>query len=190
MPLRGLFRSPLTRPRKARRETSARRSSWARNSGDSRSCPVRTVVATPLFLVQGLEVLLHLRLEVPRHLLAGDGFLHHLAVLPEHAEVLQSRGHVGSPSDHVGVEAVLLPGAGFPLDSDVIRGSAQSLCRIALGVGALALARQHALALGEIAFVSRAARLTRPALATALAAAAIALAPPLQALAVAPLLLH
>src|SRR5262245_5288851 len=104
MPLRGLFRSPLTLPRKERREIRANRSSWARNSGESRSCPVRTDVATPLLLVQGLEVLLHLRLEVPRDLLARDRLLHHLAVLPEDAQVLQARRQVGSSPDHVRVE--------------------------------------------------------------------------------------
>src|SRR5215831_10669019 len=189
MPLRGLFRSPFTRPRKERREISASRSSWARNSGDRRSCPVRTVVATLLFLVQGLEVLLHLGLEVSRHLLARDRFLHHLAVLAEDAQVLQPRGHVRASPDHVRVERVLLAGAGFSLHAHVVRRGAQPLGRVALCVRAPALAGEHALSLGEVPLVAGAARLTS-ALAAPLAAPAIALAAAAEALAVASLLVH
>src|SRR5678815_2609307 len=137
MPLRGLLRSPLTRPRKTRREISARRSSCAKNSGESRSCPVRTVVATALFHVQRLEILLHLRLEVARHLLAGDGLLHHLPILAENSHVLQSREHVGAPPDHVGVEPVLLALPRLALHAHVIGIPAEPLTRIALGVRAL-----------------------------------------------------
>src|SRR4030095_868403 len=140
MPLRGLFRSPLTRPRKTRREISARRSSCAKNSGESRSCPVRTVIATALLLVQRLEILLHLRLEVARHLLAGDGLLHHLPVLAEHTQVFPPRGHMGAPPDHIGVEPVLLALPRLALHAHVIRIPAEALTRIALGVRALPLA--------------------------------------------------
>src|SRR5262252_8239357 len=47
-----------------------------------------------LFLVERLEVVLHLPVVVARHLLARHVFLHLLAVLPEHAHVLEARGHV------------------------------------------------------------------------------------------------
>src|SRR5574337_745554 len=76
-------RSPFTRPRNARRESSEKRSSWARKSAESNSWPDRTV-DTILFLVQRLEVFLHLPLEVARHLLPRDGFFHHLPVLAQH----------------------------------------------------------------------------------------------------------
>src|SRR4026207_1109517 len=106
MPLRGLRRSPFTRPRKERRESKLRRSSWTRKSADSSSCPVRTV-GTALRPVQRLEVLLDLPLEVARHLLPRDGFFHHLPVLPEHTHVLHARRHLGAAPEHVGVDALL-----------------------------------------------------------------------------------
>src|SRR5262245_26558839 len=189
MPLRGLFRSPLTRPRKVRRERSARRSSCAKKSAESRSCPVRAVVVTALSLVERLEVLLHLRLEVARHLLAGDGLLHHLAVLPEHPQVLQARWHVGTPPHHVGVEPILLARARFALGAHVVRIAAQALTRIALRVRALALARHHPLALRQITLLAGSA-LTGAVTPAPLPAAPVAFAAPLQALAVASLILE
>src|SRR5260370_7529910 len=108
MPLGGVRSSPLPRPRNERRESRLRRSSWVRKSAESSSWPARTV-ATPLFLIQRLEVLLHLTLEVARHLLPRDGFFHHLTVLPEHAHVLQPRRHLGAPPHHVRVNAFLPP---------------------------------------------------------------------------------
>src|SRR4026207_910949 len=106
MPLRGLRRSPFTRPRRERRESKLRRSSWTRKSADSSSCPVRTV-GTALRPVQRLEVLLDLPLEVARHLLPRDGFFHHLPVLPEHTHVLHARRHLGTAPEHVGIDAPL-----------------------------------------------------------------------------------
>src|SRR5689334_5962013 len=154
MPLRGLRRSPLTRPRKERRESRLSRSSWERKSAESSSWPARTV-ATPLFLVQRLEVLLHLALEVARHLLARDGLLHHLPVLPEHAHVLQARRHLGPPPHHVGVDALLAARARLALHPHVERAAPQPRGGIALRRPALAATRQQALALREIALVAR-----------------------------------
>src|SRR5580765_1782394 len=134
MPFRGLLRSPFTRPRNTRRESRARRSSCAKKSGESRSCPVRTVVATGLFLVQCLEILLDLRLKVPRHLLASDGLFHHFPVLPEHTHVLQPRGHVGAAPDHVRVQPVLLAGPGLALHPYVVGIRPETLTRISLGI--------------------------------------------------------
>src|ERR1700730_4026142 len=140
-----------------------------------------------LSLVQRLEVLLHLPVIVARDLLAGDVLFHLLAVLPEHPEVLQPRGHLAAASDHVGVDAFLSPRTRFALDADVVRVGAETLGGIALGAAALALARQRALALGEVAVVTRPAPLPPV---TAPAAAPLVLAPAAQAFAVASLLLH
>src|ERR1700730_4189068 len=188
MPLRGLRRSPLTRPRNERRESRLRRSSWLRKSADSSSRPARTV-ATPLFLIQRLEVLLHLTLEVARHLLPRDGFFHYLPVLPEHAHVLQPRRHLGTAPHHVGVDALLPPGPRLALDPHVEWAAAQPRGRVALRCPALAAPGQQALALGKITLVPRPARLPA-ALVTALAAPALALPTALQALAVAAPLFH
>src|ERR1700693_3383004 len=185
MPLRGLLRSPLTRPRNTRREVSARRSRCGTNSGEMTSCPVRTVVATALFLVQRLEILLHLRLEVARHLLAGDGLLHHLPVLTEHTQVLQSRRHIGAPPDHVGVEPVLLALPRLTLHAHVIGIPAEALTRIALGVRPLPLAGHEALALREVALLAGSA-LAGTVTAGALPATTVALAASFQALSVSP----
>src|SRR5713101_932297 len=184
MPLRGLRRSPFTRPRKDRRESRVRRSSWVRKSVDSNSWPARAV-ATTLFLIQRLEVLLHLALEVARHLLARDGLLHHLPVLPQHAHVLQAGGHLRAAPDHVGVDPLLATRTGLTLHAHVERTTTQARGGVALRRPALAAARQQPLALREIALVAR------PALAlAALVAAPVALAPTLERLAVAaPLLL-
>src|SRR5512144_108762 len=188
MPLRGLRRSPLTRPRNERRERRLRRSSWVRKSADSMSCPARTVV-TPLFLIQRLEVLLHLGLEVARHLLPRDGLLHHLPVLPEHPHVLHARGHLGPAAHHVGVDALLAPGPGLAFHPDVEGAPAQPRGGIALRRPALAASGQQALALREVALVSRPARLAG-ALVPAAPAPPLALAPALQRLPVATALLH
>src|SRR6185295_12820007 len=188
MPLRGLRRSPLTRPRNERRESRLRRSSWLRKSADSSSWPARTV-ATPLFLIQRLEVLLHLALEVARHLLPRDGLFHHLPVLPEHAHVLQARGHLGAAPHHVGVDALLAPGARLALHPHVERAAAEPRGGVALRRSALAAPGQEALALREVALVPRTARLPA-ALVAALAAPALALPPALEPLAVAAALLH
>src|SRR5574337_1298140 len=153
MPLRGLRRSPFTRPRNARRESSEKRSSWARKSAESNSWPDRTV-DTILFLVQRLEVFLHLPLEVARHLLPRDGFFHHLPVLAQHAQVLEPGGHLGAATHHVGVEPVLLAWPRFPLDPDVVRRAAEPRRRIALGSGALATPGQQTLALREVSLVA------------------------------------
>src|SRR3990172_11017685 len=187
MPLRGLRRSPLTRPRKVRRDSSVHRSSWARKSGDSSSCPARAV-GTTLFLIQRLEVLLHLPLEVARHLLPGDGFLHHLLVLPGDAKVLQPGGHRAAPPDHVRIEPVLLAGPRLALDADVVGRAAQPPRRIALGRAALAAPRQEPLTLGEVAVVAR-PLLPAAAVASALPAPLV-LAPATQPLAVPALALH
>src|SRR5687768_12617842 len=184
MPLRGLLRSPLTRPRKARREISASRSSCAKNSGESRSCPDRTDVATALFLVQGLEILLHLRLEVARYLFAGDGLFHHLPVLAEHAHVLQPRGHVGAASDHVGVEPVLLALPRLALHAHIVRICAESLTWIPLRGLALPLAGHESLPLGEVALLAGSPLARAVPTAAALSTATVALAAALQALAV------
>src|SRR6185369_6089723 len=168
-----------------RREISARRSSCAKNSGESRSCPVRTVVATALFLVQRLEILLHLRLEVAWHLLAGDGLLHHLPVLAEHTQVLQSRGHIGAPPDHVGVEPVLLALPRLAFHPHVIGIPAEALTRIALGVRALSLAGHEALALREITLLAGSA-LAGAVTTPPRSATTVALAASFQALAVPP----
>src|SRR5437867_29727 len=168
---------------------SAKRSSWARNSADSSSWPARSV-ATALSLVQCLEVLLDLRLEVAGHLLAGDGLLHHLPVLPEDAQVLQARRHVGAASDHVGVEPLLAPGPRLALDAHVVGVGPQALGRITLGVGALPAAREETFALREVALVTRPSRLPAPAIPPALSTAALALAPPTEALPVPALLFH
>src|SRR6202022_251953 len=189
MPLRGLRRSPLTRPRNERRESRLRRSSWLRKSADSSSWPARTV-ATPLFLIQRLEVLLHLALEVARHLLPRDGLLHHLPVLPEHAHVLQARRHLGPAPHHVGVDALLAARPRLALHPHVERAAPQPRGGIALRRAALAATRQQALALREIALVARPALLAAAALVAALAAPALALAPALEPLAVAAALLH
>src|SRR5712671_6725026 len=173
MPLRGLRRSPLTRPRNERRESRLRRSSWVRKSAESSSWPARTV-ATLLFLIQRLEVLLHLTLEVARHLLPRDGLFHHLPVLPEHAHVLQPRRHLGPAPHHVGVDALLPPGPRLALDPHVERAPAEPRGRVALRGPALAAPRQQALALREITLVPRPARLPA-ALVAALAAPALAL---------------
>src|SRR6185369_4609334 len=189
MPLRGLRRSPLSRPRKERRESRLRRSSWARKSADSSSWPARTV-GTTLLLVQRLEVLLDLALEVARHLLARDGFLHHLPVLPEHSHVLHARGHLRAAPHHVGVDALLASGPRLALHAHVEGAAAQARGGIALGRPALAASGQQALALGEVALVARTAALLPRALVAAPGAPALALATALQALAVAPALLH
>src|SRR6185312_574985 len=154
MPLRGLRRSPFTRPRKDRRESRVRRSSWVRKSVESNSWPARAV-ATMLLLIQRLEVLLHLALEVARHLLARDGLLHHLPVLPQHAHVLHARGHLRAASDHVGVDALLEPRPSLPLHSHVERIAPQARGRVALRRPALAAAGQQPLAFREIALVPR-----------------------------------
>src|SRR5713101_2349572 len=167
MPLRGLRRSPFTRPRKDRRESRVRRSSWVRKSVDSNSWPARAV-ATTLSLIQRLEVLLHLALEVARHLLARDGLLHHLPVLPQHAHVLQAGGHLRAAPDHVGVDPLLATRTGLTLHAHVERTTTQARGGVALRRPALAAA----------------------ALVPALVAAPVALAPTLERLAVAaPLLL-
>src|SRR5690349_16271180 len=189
MPLRGLRRSPLTRPRKERRESRLRRSSWARKSADSSSWPARTV-GTTLLLVQRLEVFLDLGLEVARHLLARDGFLHHLPVLAEHAHVLHARRHLCAAPHHVGVDALLAPGPRLALDAHVERIAAQPGGGIALGRPALAAAGEQALALGEIALVARPAALLASAPVPALGAPPLVLAATLEPLAVAPALLH
>src|ERR1700730_5346226 len=189
MPLRGLRRSPLTRPRNERRESRLSRSSWERKSAESSSWPARTV-ATPLFLVQRLEVLLHLGLEVARHLLARDGLLHHLPVLAEHAHVLQARRHLRPATHHVGVDALLAARPRLALHPHVERAAPQPRGGIALRRAALAATRQQALALREIALVAPPALLAAAALVAALAAPALALAPALEPLAVAAALLH
>src|SRR5215470_2911033 len=188
MPFRGLRRSPLTRPRNARRESSASRSSCARKSGESSSCP-RAVVGTTLLFVQRLKVLLHLVLIVARHLLPRDGFLHHLPVLADDAEVLQTRWRVGPPAHQVRVHPFLLAAARLALDAHVEGIRAEALGGIALGTAALALAGEESLPLGEIALVAGAARVL-PARVAALIAPPLALAPALEALAVAARLLH
>src|SRR5216684_3830555 len=151
MPLRGLRRSPLTRPRNERRESRLRRSSWVRKSAESSSWPARTV-ATPLFLIQRLEVLLHLTLEVARHLLPRDGLFHHLPVLPEHAHVLQTRRHLGAAPHHVGVDALLPPGPRLALDPHVERAAAQPRGGVALRRPALAAPGHQALAVAAALF--------------------------------------
>src|SRR4029077_8809312 len=182
MPLRGLRRSPLTRPRNERRDSRLRRSSWVRKSADSSSCPARTL-ATALSLIQRLEVLLHLILEVARHLLPRDGLLHHLPVLPEHAHVLHARGHLRAAAHHVGVDALLAPGPRLAFDPHVERAAPQPRGCVALRGPALAAARQQSLALGEVALVTR-PPLPGPAIAPGLLAAPLALAPTLERLAV------
>src|SRR6266850_1849223 len=188
MPLRGLRRSPFTRPRKDRRESRVRRSSWVRKSVDSNSWPARAM-ATPLFLIQRLEVLLHLALEVARHLLARDGLLHHLPVLPQHAHVLHARRHLRAAAEHVGVDPLLATRTGLALHAHVERIATQARGGVALRGPALAAARQQPLALREIALVARPA-LALAAFVPALVAPPVALAPALERLAVpAPLLL-
>src|SRR5260370_1399828 len=188
MPLGGVRSSPLPRPRNERRESRLRRSSWVRKSAESSSWPARTV-ATPLFLIQRLEVLLHLTLEVARHLLPRDGLFHHLPVLPEHAHVLQTRRHLGAAPHHLGVDALPPPGARLALDSHVARAAAEPRGGVALRRPALAAPGQEALALRKVALVPRPAGLPA-ALVAALAAAALALPPALQPLAVAAALFH
>src|SRR6266511_3500431 len=185
MPLRGLLRSPRVRPRKERRDRSARRSSCRRNSGESRFC-ARAAVGT-LSLVQSLEVLFHLPVVVARDLLAGDVLLHLFAVLSEHAQVLQARGHLAAAPDHVRIDTLLAPRPRLSLDPHVIGVAAQALRRIALGAAALALARQRAFALREVALVARGSSLSAI---PAAAAAPVVLAAAAEALAVAPPLLH
>src|SRR4026209_1853279 len=189
MPLRGLRRSPFTRPRKERRESKLRRSSWTRKSADSSSCPVRTVV-TALLLVQRLEVLLDLPLEVARHLLPRDGFFHHLPVLPEHTHVLHARRHLGAAPEHVGIDALLAARPRLAFDAHVAGVAGPPRRRIALRRGALAPPREQALTLGEVALVAGPAGLLTRALVAAPATAPLALAPALQRLAVAAALLH
>src|SRR5215471_16345911 len=184
MPLRGLRRSPFTRPLNDRRESRLRRSSWARKSADSSSCPVRAV-GTALFLVQRLEVLLDLSLEVARHLLPRDRLLHHLPVLAENAHVLHARRHLCAAPHHVGVDALLTPGPRLTLHAHVEGIAAQPRGRVALRGRALAPPGQQPLALGEVALVAGPALLAGAAVAPALAVAALALAPALEALAVA-----
>src|SRR6186713_1358022 len=146
MPFRGLRRSPLTRPRNARRDSRASRSSCARKSGDSSSCP-RAVVGTTLLFVQRLEVLLHLALIVARHLLARDRLLHHLPVLADHAEVLQTRRRVGPPPHEVRIHPLFLPAPRLALHAHIEGAGAQALGGIALGAAALALAGEEPFAL-------------------------------------------
>src|SRR5262245_37019045 len=187
MPFRGLRRSPLTRPRNARRDSSASRSSCARKSGESSSCP-RAAVGTLLF-VQRLEVLLYLVLIVTRHLLPRDGLLHHLPVLTDHAEVLQTRRRVGPTAHQVGVHPFLLAASRLALDAHVEGIGAEALGGITLGAAALALAREESLALGEITLLAGAARVL-PARVAPLTAPPLVLAPALEALAVAARFLH
>src|SRR5260370_2734154 len=188
MPLGGVRSSPLPRPRNERRESRLRRSSWVRKAAESSSWPARTV-ATPLFLIQRLEVLLDLTLEVARHLLPRDGLFHHLPVLPDHAHVLQTRRHLGAAPHHLGVDALPPPGARLALDSHVARAAAEPRGGVALRRPALAAPGQEALALRKVALVPRPAGLPA-ALVAALAAAALALPPALQPLAVAAALFH
>src|SRR5713226_4334573 len=176
MPLRRLRRSPFTRPRKDRRESSVSRSSWVRKSADSSSCPERTV-GTALFLIQRLEVLLHLSLEVARHLLARDRLFHHLPVLPQHAHVLHARGHLGAPAHHVGVDALLASRPRLALHAHVEGVAPEPPGGIALRGPALAPAGQQALALREVALVAGAARMSGAAVPAAPVAAPVAFAP-------------
>src|SRR5262245_59883951 len=187
MPFRGLRRSPLTRPRNARRDSSASRSNCARKSGESNSCP-RAAVGTLLF-VQRLEVLLYLVLIVTRHLLPRDGLLHHLPVLTDHAEVLQTRRRVGPTAHQIGVHPLLLAASRLALDAHVEGIGAKALGRIALGAAALALAREEPFALGEITLFAGAARVLTARVAP-LTAPPLVLAPALEALAVAARLVH
>src|SRR5262245_43466070 len=190
MPLRGLRRSPCTRPRKARRDSRASRSSWARNSADSSGVP-RTIVLTKTGgspLVERLEVLLDVRLVVARHLLPRDGLLHHLPVLAHDAEVLHAGRHVRALAEEVGVVALLAARARFALDAHVERVDPETLRRIALGAPALAATRQAPLALRPLALLARPAAL--PAVAAARAAPPVALSAAPEGLAVAALLLE
>src|SRR5712691_7586698 len=147
-------------------------------------------MGTALFLIQRLEVLLHLSLEVARHLLARDRLFHHLPVLPQHAHVLHARGHLGAPAQHVGVDALLASRPRLALHPHVEGVAPEPRGGIALRRAALAPAGQQALALREVALVSRPARLAGAAVAAAPVAAPVALPPALARLAVAPTLLH
>src|SRR5215831_11535246 len=100
-----------------------------------------------LFLVERLEVVLHLPVEVAWHLLARHVLFHLLAVLAEYAHVLEPRGHIAAPAHQVGVHPILAAGPRFALDAHVERIRAQPLGRIAFGTPALALAGQRAFAL-------------------------------------------
>src|SRR5262249_52706103 len=156
-------RSPLMLPRNERRDSSDRRSNWARNSGVKKLA--RVAVGTALSLVEGLEVVLDLRMVVARHRLPRDRVLHHLAVLSDHPEVLQPRGGGAAAAGEVRVEAVLAPAARLALDADVVRRRAQPLGRLALGRAAAPLARQEPLTLAEVLIL-------RPAAVTGAAVAA------------------
>src|SRR5215470_1689119 len=140
-----------------------------------------------LFLVERLEVVLHLPVVVTRHLLARHVFLHLLAVLAEHAHVLEAGGHVAAAPHEIGVHPVLATGPRLALDAHVERVRAQALRGIALWAGALALTGERAFAFRPISLV--AGRAPLPAL-------ALAPAPPLvlstaaEPLAVAAFLLH
>src|SRR6185295_459787 len=189
MPLRGLRRSPLTRPRKDRRDSSASRSSCARKSAESSSCP-REAMGTGLLLVQRLEVLLDLALVVARHLLAGNGLFHHLAVLAHDPEVLEARGRVRPLAHQVGVHAFLAARPRLALHAYVEGIRAQALGGIALRVAALPLAGEEPLALGEVTLVTGSSRLALTPLIPPLGAAPLVLAPPAQPLPVGAPLLH
>src|SRR5262245_50599597 len=123
---------------------------------------------------------------VARHLLARDGVLHHLAVLPDDAEIAQARPHLSAAARHVRIVPVLLALARFALHADVVWVGAQPLTGIALGGGALALAGQEALALAEVLLVGSAAG-AAPAVAST---GGVALAAAAEVLAAAALLLH
>src|SRR5437763_7990662 len=165
-------------PRKVRRDSSDRRSSCARNSGVKKL--VRVAVGTGLALVEGLEVVLDLRVEVAGHRLAGDRVLHHLAVLADDAQVLQTRAHLSALAGEVGVVALLAPAPRLALDADVVGARAQPAGGLALRGSAAALAGQQALALDEVLVLGAAAVAASP---IAPAAAAVRLAPALEVLA-------
>src|SRR5262249_25191876 len=86
---------------------------------------------------------------------------------------------------HVGVVTILAALARLALDAGVVRIRAQTLARLTLRRGALALARQQALTLAEVLLVGPSTAAAAP-----VAARAVVLPPSAQVLAAAPLLVH
>src|SRR5207247_7209639 len=184
-PRRGRRRSPLTRPRNVRRESSVRRSSCARTSyGRGAGC----VAGIALSLIERLEVVSDLVVIVARHLLARDRVLHHLAVLPDHPKVHEARRHRACAAGEVRVIAILPAAARLTLDADIVRVAAHPRRRTALRHRAPAPARQEPLALAQ-ALVLRPDALAAPGTLTPARAAPV-LATAAQALPRAPRLLH
>src|SRR5215475_12441395 len=122
-----LRRSPFTRPRNTRRESSDRRSSCARNSEVKNAWRVAGIRCSVLSFVERLEVAPDLIVEVAWDLLPRDRVLHRLPVLADDPEVLEARGHAAAASGQVGVVAILAAAARLALDADVVGRAPQSL---------------------------------------------------------------